>query len=86
MIDVMPKDRVQRKKFVADMRRDRQRNEREAKARTRKAEFNEIFDNVDRAWKKREPTGFKKLFGGFGRGVRGSTGRYVFRGGRLVPK
>ena len=80
----MPKDREQRKKFVRDQRRGIEKAEKEHKDRTEASEFNEISDNVDRAWKKNGLTVGNPMFAGVGPGVPGSTGRWVRRNGETV--
>ena len=83
-MDTMPQDIGMRKQFVKDLRRQKIQGDKERKAKVEAAEFEEIFDNVDKAWSKQGTTASKAMFGGFGPGQPGSTGAWVRRNGKLV--
>lgn len=85
-METMPKDLGMRKQWVKDRRRRKINEAKARKATMKAAEEEEIFDNVDRAWRKQGTTASKAMFGGFGDGIPGSTGTWVRRNGKLVRK
>lgn len=80
----MPKDPVQRRRYVRDRRRKITAERKAHKEKVEASEFQEIDENVDRAWSERGHTVGKPLFAGFGAGQPGSAGRWIHRGGKLV--
>jgi len=80
----MPKDMDQRKRFVRDRRAATEKAEKKHKAKVEASEHEEIFDNVDRAWRKNGHTVGNPMFSGIGPGIPGSMGRWVRRDGETV--
>lgn len=82
----MPKDIDQRREWVKDRRRKRRKAEAEHKARVEAKEFDEVADNIDRAWSERGVVASRPEIPGFGPGRKGYAGKYVWRDGKLVRR